>query len=151
MNLIEQRVVLARKNANPYVICRLRSGWVVIGDVQPLPGYCLLLADPVVGSLNDLDEEGRIQYLLDVTRVGDAILASTAAFRINYEIWGNDEPALHTHIMPRYGNEPDEKRLRPACMGYDWSKSRRFDPSCDCSFMEKIRNILEADIVNNKK
>jgi hypothetical protein len=26
----------------------MRSGWLVIGDVQPLPGYCLLLADPVV-------------------------------------------------------------------------------------------------------
>lgn len=45
---------MARAGTNPYVICRMRSGWLVIGDVQPLPGYCLLLADPVVPSLNDL-------------------------------------------------------------------------------------------------
>src|SRR5579872_4538565 len=61
-NLIEQRVELARRGENPYVICRMKSGWLVIGDVQSLPGYCLLLADPVVESLNALNEAERIQY-----------------------------------------------------------------------------------------
>jgi hypothetical protein len=47
-NLIEQRVEMARRGQNPFVICRMASGWLVIGDVQPLPGYCVLLADPVI-------------------------------------------------------------------------------------------------------
>jgi hypothetical protein len=47
MPMIADRVELARRGANDAVICRLRSGWAVIGDVQFLPGYCLLLADPV--------------------------------------------------------------------------------------------------------
>jgi hypothetical protein len=93
-NLIETRVELARRGQNPYVIARLASGWVVIGDVQPLPGYCLLLADPVVNSINALDRADRIEYSLDVLRVGDALLAATSASRINYETWGNAEPAL---------------------------------------------------------
>ena len=42
-NLIEQRVQAARRGENPYVIARMTSGWLVIGDIQPLPGYCLLL------------------------------------------------------------------------------------------------------------
>lgn len=41
-NLIEERVALARLGDNPFVISRLKSSWLVIGDVQPLPGYCLL-------------------------------------------------------------------------------------------------------------
>ena len=42
---------LARRGQNhPYVICRMTSGWLVIGDVQPLPGYGVLPADPVVAS-----------------------------------------------------------------------------------------------------
>ena len=49
-NLIEERVEAARKGRNPYVICRLPSGWLVIGDVQPLPGNGVLPADPVVAS-----------------------------------------------------------------------------------------------------
>jgi hypothetical protein len=43
-NLIEQRVDLARRGQNRYMICRLPSGWLVIGDVQPLPGYCVMPA-----------------------------------------------------------------------------------------------------------
>jgi hypothetical protein len=37
-NLIKQRVALARLGQNPFVICRMASGWPVVGDVQPLPG-----------------------------------------------------------------------------------------------------------------
>jgi diadenosine tetraphosphate (Ap4A) HIT family hydrolase len=133
---------MARDGSNPYVICKMPSGWLVIGDVQPLPGYCLLLADPVVESLNVLAEGERAAYMRDVGRIGDALLKATVAFRINYETWGNAEPALHTHIMPRYLGEPDEKRLKPACMGYDWSSARRFDPNLDAPVIADLRALL---------
>ena len=32
-NLIIERVELARRGQNPYVICRMASGWLVVGDV----------------------------------------------------------------------------------------------------------------------
>ena len=141
-NLIEQRVELARRGQNPFVICRMKSGWLVIGDVQPLEGYCLLLADPVVESLNALDEAQRAQYSLDTIRAGDAVLALTHAYRINYETLGNSEPALHTHIIPRYRSEPEEKRGRPAWVGYDWRTARKFDPVRDGSFIDRMRKYL---------
>jgi diadenosine tetraphosphate (Ap4A) HIT family hydrolase len=143
-NLIEQRVEMARNGHNPYLICRMRSGWLVIGDVQPLPGYCVFLADPVIESLNALDEGARVQYSLDVARAGDAVLAVTDCYRINYETLGNAEPALHTHIIPRYRSEPDEKRRRPAWVGYDWPSSRRFDPEQDGPFVERMRRELNV-------
>jgi diadenosine tetraphosphate (Ap4A) HIT family hydrolase len=142
-NLIAERVQMAREGSNPYVIRRMPSGWLVIGDVQPLPGYCLLLADPVVESLNSLDETGRAIYARDVARVGDALLAATDAFRINYETWGNSEPALHTHIMPRYMSEDENRRRKPACMGYDWSTARKFAPAIDGPLIEKLRAALQ--------
>src|SRR6188768_1166857 len=111
-NLIIERVEMARRGQNPYVIRRLASGWLVIGDVQPLPGYCVLLADPVVESLNALGEAERSQYALDMIRAGDALLAVTGAYRINYETLCKAEPALHTHLVPRYTSEPGEKRRR---------------------------------------
>ena len=79
-NLIEQRVDLARRGQNPCVICRMPAGWLVIGDVQPLPGYCLLLADPVVESLNAMDRTQRIQYSLDMVEAGDAGAADGRRF-----------------------------------------------------------------------
>jgi diadenosine tetraphosphate (Ap4A) HIT family hydrolase len=143
-NLIAERVEMARRGQNPYVICRTGSGWLVIGDVQPLPGYCVFLADPVVESINALSEAQRAQYSLDVARVGDALLAVTDSYRINYETLGNAEPALHTHIIPRYRREPDEKRRRPAWVGYDWATSRRFDSVQDGAFVERMRRELSG-------
>lgn len=89
MSLISQRVALACSGANDKVICKMASGWAVMGDVQFLPGYCLLLPDPVVSSLNDLDTQARTTYLLDMARLGDAVLQATDALRMNYEILGN--------------------------------------------------------------
>jgi diadenosine tetraphosphate (Ap4A) HIT family hydrolase len=119
MSLISQRVEMARNGSNDKVICRMPSGWAVMGDVQFLPGYCLLLPDPVVPSLNDLDAEARAVYLLDMARLGDVVLAVTGALRMNYEILGNSEPELHCHLFPRYASEPDDKRKMPAWF-YDW-------------------------------
>ena len=108
--IIHQRVAAARAGTNPTVVCRVPSGWVVLADMQYLRGYCILLADPVVESLNDLNQDQRAQYLGDMTRVGDALLEVTGAYRINYGVLGNSDPALHAHIIPRYASEPDEYR-----------------------------------------
>jgi diadenosine tetraphosphate (Ap4A) HIT family hydrolase len=125
------------------VIAKLASGWVVIGDVQPLPGYCLLLADPVVESPNALAEPDRASYFLDALLVGDALLEITAAYRINFETLGNLEPALHTHIIPRFRHEPDAKRLAPPMQAYDWAGARAFDPVADGPFVRAMKAWFE--------
>ncbi|SCX28129.1 hypothetical protein DSM25558_4383 [Agrobacterium sp. DSM 25558] len=139
MNLIEERVAMARAGKNPFVISRMPSGWLVIGDVQPLPGYCLLLADPVVSSLNALTQQERSAFLSDMALAGDALLDVTNCTRVNYEIWGNSEPALHAHIMPRYESEAEEKRRLPACMGYSWSDAPKSSGDDTLALMGKLR------------
>jgi diadenosine tetraphosphate (Ap4A) HIT family hydrolase len=141
MNLIEERVAMARAGTNPFVISRLASGWLVIGDVQPLPGYCLLLADPVVPSLNALGPHERLAFLSDMALVGDALLEVTGCARVNYEIWGNSEPALHAHIMPRYASEPDGKRHLPACIGYSWRDAPKSSEGVYATLVEKLREV----------
>jgi diadenosine tetraphosphate (Ap4A) HIT family hydrolase len=110
---IHERVVAARAGTNPTVICRVPSGWVVLCDMQYLQGYSILLPDPVVDSLNALSPARRAEYLCDMATVGDALLEVTGAFRINYAILGNTDPALHAHIVPRFFTEPEEYRKRP--------------------------------------
>jgi diadenosine tetraphosphate (Ap4A) HIT family hydrolase len=99
--LIHQRVASARDGTNPTVIARMRSGWAVIGDREVVRGYSLLLPDPVVPHLNALPPEARGQFLQDMALLGDVLLEITNAVRINYEMLGNLEPALHAHLFPR--------------------------------------------------
>jgi diadenosine tetraphosphate (Ap4A) HIT family hydrolase len=141
-NVIEQRVEAARRGDNLYVIAKLPSGWLCIGDTQPLRGYCVLLADPVVPSLNALSEPARIRYSLDTIRAGDALLAVTGAARINYETLANAEPSLHTHIIPRYADEPEDKRRKPPMLAYDWAGSPAFDPARDGDLIAALKSWL---------
>lgn len=135
--LIHRRVAAAQKGENPHVITKLPSGWAVMGDVQFLRGYCLLLPDPVVGHLNELKGRQRQQFLDDMTRLGDAVLAATKAVRINYEMLGNAEPALHAHVFPRYDDESPELMKKPVWF-YDWERAPAFDPKADKPLVEAI-------------
>jgi len=122
---IHREVASATAGTHPRVIARLASGWAVLGEPQILPGYCLLLPDPVVADLNALAEPRRIEFLSDMGRLGDAVLAVTGAERINYELLGNVEPALHAHVIPRYATEPADRRRTPV-WSHDWAAAPRF-------------------------
>jgi diadenosine tetraphosphate (Ap4A) HIT family hydrolase len=111
--LIHERVYLAQRNENPTVICRMRSGWAVLGDHQFFTGYSLLLADPVVNHLTDLDDASRSVFLSDMALLGEALHECTDTFRVNYEILGNGDAALHAHLFPRYLDEPEQCRRGP--------------------------------------
>ena len=75
-------------------------------------------------------------------RAGDALLEVTDAYRINYEILGNSDAALHAHIIPRYKNEPDEKRKYPAMCGYSWPDAPKFNLENSLEFIEQIKKLL---------
>jgi diadenosine tetraphosphate (Ap4A) HIT family hydrolase len=135
--MVHRRVEEARRGTNPTVIARMDSGWAVLGDKQVVRGYSLLLPDPVVSGLNDLDADARARFLLDMTLLGDALLKVTGAEHVNYEILGNWEPALHAHVAPRYPGEPPERRRAPIWF-YDWDEAPRFSPERDRRLMEEI-------------
>ena len=143
--LIHQRVREARKGQNPTVICQMPSGWAVIGEQQFIPGYCLLLPDPVVPDLNALTGAVRTQFLNDMVIIGDALLEVTDAFRINYEILGNSAPALHAHIFPRYMSEPEGPRSVPVFAGYrrEERDSHPFDLERDQAFMVRLAAAIQ--------
>ena len=140
--LIHRRVAEARAGTNPSVIAQLRSGWAVLGDAQVVHGYCLLLPDPVVPDLNALAGAARTQFLADLVAFGDVLLEVTQGRRINYEILGNLEPALHAHLFPRYDSEPQALRHRPV-WSYDWSLAKPFAAVEREAFVAQVRSGLE--------
>jgi diadenosine tetraphosphate (Ap4A) HIT family hydrolase len=78
-----------------------------------------------------------------VLRIGDALLEITGAYRINYMTLANLEPSLHTHIIPRFREEPEEKRRAGAFQAYDWSAARPFDPVADKQLVDRMRACLQ--------
>ena len=134
---IHAQVSAAREGRDPKVIARLYSGWAVFGEHQFLRGYALLLPDPVVPNLNALGAQERVAFLSDMARLGDALLKVTGALRINYAILGNQEPALHAHVIPRYLDEPEALRTQQP-WAYDWSKAPLYDRAAGADLADQL-------------
>jgi diadenosine tetraphosphate (Ap4A) HIT family hydrolase len=137
MTAIHRQVESARKGELARVIARMASGWAVLGDPQITHGCCLLLPDPVVPDLNALTGDARRQFLDDMARLGDAVLAVTGAERINYEILGNVEPALHAHVIPRLATEDPALRIKPVWL-HDWTIAPPFDAAVHRALANQI-------------
>lgn len=143
MTQIHRWVEAARAGANPNVVARVRSGWVLAGAQQVVPGYCLLVPDPVVADLNALAGAARSQFLDDMAALGDVLLQVTGAARINYEILGNAEPALHAHLFPRCESEPEATRRAPVWL-HDWERAPRFERESQGELIAGIARLLEV-------
>ena len=114
------RIGTALRGRNPSVLRRLDAGFATIGDIQFLPGYCVLLTDtPGVRRLTDLPRATRLRFLADMDLLGEAVTIvrtrrDPAFRRVNLEILGNTDPYLHAHMRPRYDWEPGHLVGRPA-------------------------------------
>ncbi|MFC5909819.1 HIT family protein [Streptacidiphilus monticola] len=126
------RIGSALRGTNPTVLRRLDAGFAVLGDVQFLPGYAVLLADdPGAQRLTDLPRPRRAAFLADLDRLGEAVervcgRLDPAFRRVNLEIVGNTDPFLHAHIWPRYAWEPAEHVARPVWL---YPRERWSDPA----------------------
>ncbi|WP_251091483.1 diadenosine tetraphosphate hydrolase [Streptomyces sp. Caat 7-52] len=134
------RIGAALRGENPTVLRRLGAGFAVIGDVQFLPGYSVLLADePGAQRLSDLPKGKRLSFLSDMDRLGESVERACRRLdpgfrRINLEILGNTDPFLHAHVWPRFEWEPAELVSKPVWLypPERWSDERfRLGPQHD--------------------
>ncbi len=59
-----------------------------------------------VAEPTELSEEQASAYWLELLRVGRALEAHFEPVKLNYDLLGNSLPHLHTHVIPRYADDP---------------------------------------------
>ena len=76
--------------------------------------------------------------------MSDAVLQVTGAVRVNYAMFGNMEPALHAHVIPRYHDEaPALRTAHP--WAYDWSAASAFDLQVHGGLLRQIAERLKVE------
>jgi diadenosine tetraphosphate (Ap4A) HIT family hydrolase len=103
--LCEQLEVL-KTGRHPRLVADLRRSYVVLGDNQGLPGWCVLIFKRHEEHLSDLSVDEQMALFREVAVVGNALRTGLGAARVNYECLGNQVAHLHWHVIPRYGNDP---------------------------------------------
>lgn len=143
-SMVYERLELARSGNNPTVIAKMNSGWLVLGDNQNVPGYCVFLADPLVDEIHQLGIDARTEFLRDMTLAGEAIKVALHARLINYSILGNSDVGLHAHIHPRYLWESDRfKTKNPFKYYWEGVPDIPFDYEVHKETMASIKNELD--------
>jgi len=88
-------------------VCTGHFGEVYLERRSRLPGYCIVvwkhghIAEPA-----DLDPAQASGYWNEVLAVGRAVRSFFHPVKMNYMTLGNTVPHLHTHVVPRYLDDP---------------------------------------------
>lgn len=129
----------------PTKLIKMKSGYAQMGNIQFLPGYCVLGADPQVRDLTDLNLQQRTDFLLDMSLLGDAIMTVCKPLRMNYGILGNSYPFLHAHLFPRYDWEPEELRKVNVWRYPEsyWGPENAFDKNKHGAMQEQLIEVLK--------
>jgi diadenosine tetraphosphate (Ap4A) HIT family hydrolase len=81
-------------------------------DVQR--GYTLVIwRGRHVNEPTELDEAEAAGYWAEVLAVARALISVYEPLKMNYETLGNSLPHLHTHLVPRYAEDPRPGRPFP--------------------------------------
>jgi diadenosine tetraphosphate (Ap4A) HIT family hydrolase len=84
---------------------RVSDAYLVRADIQRGLSIVVWRGRHIVEP-TELTEAEAAAYGLEVLRVGRAIEAAMAPLKLNYNVLGNSVPHLHTHIVPRYADDP---------------------------------------------
>jgi len=104
--LICDRVSSAKSGENPYLIAEMEHSYFVVGDHQFHDGYTLVLLKEHVREPFDLPPHVQQEHFREVMRAAEAINATFHPVKMNFSCYGNAEPHVHWHIVPRYEDDP---------------------------------------------
>lgn len=103
--IVCERIDMIKDSINPYFVAELETGYVVIGDHQYFKGYTLFLCKEHTTELHFLDEGFRNRYLIEMSKVAEAVYNAFNPDKLNYELLGNGDSHIHWHIFPRRAND----------------------------------------------
>ena len=115
--LICERIEQIKRGENPYFVCELSTGYVVLGDHQRFCGYTLFLSKQHVTELYHLPWEFRTRFLQEMSLVAEAVAAVYHPDKMNVELLGNGDTHLHWHLSHGWRAIPRSRVRSGGCRG----------------------------------
>ena len=103
--LICERIGQIERGENPYFVCALSTGYVVLGDHQRFQGYTLFLCKRHVTELYQLPWGFRTRFLQEMSLVAEAVAGGSRPEKRNHERLGNGDTHLDWPLFPRVSGD----------------------------------------------
>jgi diadenosine tetraphosphate (Ap4A) HIT family hydrolase len=97
---------LCRVSDHPLLIVELGETYLLLGENQGCPGWCVAVLKEHAEHMADLPRERQLRVFEDVARAVEAVRRVFGPVRINYECLGNVVPHIHWHVIPRHADDP---------------------------------------------
>lgn len=104
-----ERIELTKNGKNPFFVRELKTGYVVLGDIQRFKGYTLFLCKEHATELHFLRKDFRHLFLEEMSLASEAVYNAFHPDKLNYELLGvGNGVHMHWHIFPRrVGDTPE--------------------------------------------
>lgn len=136
-----RRVSLWREGRNPYFIHEFEHSIFIVGDHRFHRGYCLLLLKDHVRELHELAPSVQVEMFEELMRAGRALVDTFNPWKMNYSCYGNVDPHIHWHLIPRYDTEPDH-------LNHPWLHASEFkDHPVDSETARDLADKIKANLI----
>lgn len=92
---------------HPDLVAELPASWLLLGEHQALPGYCVLWSKAHARELHDLEPAAYAAFTADLRRASRAVAAASGCWKLNSAVLGNVVGHLHVHLFPRGAMDPE--------------------------------------------
>ena len=100
--IVCERIERIKSGGNLFFVRELKTGYVVLGDIQRFKGYTLFLCKEHAVELHFLDKDFRQAFLEEMSLVAEAVYKAFHPDKLNYELLGTGSGIhMHWHIFPR--------------------------------------------------
>jgi len=99
-------VAAADADRNPHLVAEMEHSIFVVGDHQWHRGYAVVALKKHVREPYDLTPDVQGEHFREVMRAAEAIAKTFRPVKMNFSCYGNAEPHVHWHVVPRYAGDP---------------------------------------------
>jgi diadenosine tetraphosphate (Ap4A) HIT family hydrolase len=82
----------------------------VVGDHQWHRGYSVVALKEHVREPYELTPDAQREHFREVVRAAEALDKTFQPVKMNFSCYGNAEPHVHWHLVPRYADDPHPRK-----------------------------------------
>jgi diadenosine tetraphosphate (Ap4A) HIT family hydrolase len=99
-------VAAAEAGRNPHLVAEMEHSIFFVGDHQWHRGYAVVALKKHVREPYDLTPQVQGEHFREVMRAAEAVAKTFRPVKMNFSCYGNAEPHVHWHVVPRYADDP---------------------------------------------
>jgi diadenosine tetraphosphate (Ap4A) HIT family hydrolase len=103
-------VASAKAGRNSHLVAEMEHSIFVVGDHQWHQGYAVVALKEHVREPYDLTPDVQREHFREVMRAAEAIHKTFQPVKMNFSCYGNAEPHVHWHLVPRYADDPHPRK-----------------------------------------